>query len=113
MNHQEFIHSYKSGRIEAYVNQRAAMIFIDSPAVSKWYLPGRLLRMWIVILSIPAAIISLIWVKWWIGLVILIIACSLPTTIKRYSPRFVLENAIKDKDFFNLAMNQGVIRIAE
>ena len=113
MNHQEFIHSYKSGRIEVYVNQRAAMRFIDSGAVSKWYLPGRLLRMWIEVLSIPAAIISLIWVKWWIGLSVLIIACSLHTTMKRYSPRFVLENAIKDKGFFNLAMNQGIIRIAE
>ncbi len=113
MDHQEFIHSYRTGRIDTHINQRAAMMLMENSEVSKWYLPGRIFRMWIWITSIPVAIASSVWVEWWVGPFVLILGFSLPVAIKSYSSRFVQTQIFKDEHFFNVAMNRGVIRISE
>ena len=113
MNHHEFIQSYRSGRIQAHINQRAAMMLMNKSEVSKWYLPGSVFRMWIWILSIPSAIASFVLLEWWVGPIVLFLGFTFPIVIKKYSSHYVRKKIFKDEHFFNVAMNHGVIRISE
>ena len=67
--------------------------------------------MWI--LCFPAAIICFIWVKWWVGLIVLLIGFIMPSAIKRSASEFTLEQALEDEHFYDICVKSNVLRISE
>jgi hypothetical protein len=113
MTHDEFVKAYKSGQITAAVNRRLALRSMKSPYVAKRYKTAHLFWTWIWFLSIPAGILLMIFVKWWIGLLVFIIGFLLPRAIKESSTQFVLEQALEDEKFYQFAIEEGLLVISK
>jgi len=111
MIHDEFVNAYKSGQITVAVNRRFALRSMSSPYVAKRYKTAHLFWTWIWFLSIPTGIVLIIFVKWWIGLIVLIIGFLLPRAIQESSTGFVLEQALEDKEFYQFAIDEGLLVI--
>jgi len=113
MMYDEFVRAYKSGQITVAVNRHLALRAMSSPYVAKRYKAAHLFWTWIWFLSIPAGITIIILVKWWIGLIVLVLGFFLPRAIKESSTEFVLEQALEDEEFYHFAINAGLLKISE
>ena len=86
---------------------------MGTTAMAKRYRAAHLFWSWVWFLSVPAAIACMIWVRWWIGLIVLIIGFALPKAIKQSAAQFVIEQALDDEQFYNLAIESKVLMISE
>jgi len=111
MMHGEFVKAYKSGQITVAVNRRLALRSMKSPYVAKRYKVAHLFWTWIWFLSIPAGIVIMILVKWWIGLIVLVAGFFLPRAIQESSTGFVLEQALEDEEFYQFAIDAGLLEV--
>lgn len=104
MTHEEFVKAYNEKRISVKVNRSLAIQLMQTTAPAKRYQYAHIFWTWIWVLSIPAAIICFIWVKWWVALIVLAVGLSLPKAIKEAACQNILEQALEDKEFYNLAI---------
>jgi hypothetical protein len=115
MTHSEFVEAYKVGQIAVRVNRNLAVKVMNSPYI---HMPKRFkvahdFWTWIFLLSIPVAIAVGILVTWWVGLIIFIICLPLSRTIQNSATKFVLEHALKNSEFFEKAIDMGLLIIEE
>lgn len=113
MTHEEFVQAYRTGKIAARVNRSLALQLMGTTAMAKRYRAAHLFWSWVWFLSVPAAIACMIWVRWWIGLIVLITGFALPKAIKQSAAQFVIEQALDDEQFYNLAIESKVLMISE
>jgi hypothetical protein len=111
MTFEEFVAAYHSKQVAAHIDRSLALQLMEASAVAKRYRAAHLLWTWVWFLSIPAAIVLIIWVNWWVGLIVLLIGFALPRAIKQSATQFVLEQALEDKGFYELAVKSGALRI--
>ena len=100
MTHKQYIQARKENGVCAGIDASNALRLID-------YLPKRYqyahnFWSWCWMLSIPAAILLGIFVKWWIGLIIIFfVTPAIYGATKKSAAQFVLEYAEENEDFFN------------
>jgi hypothetical protein len=115
MTHSEFVEAYKAGQVAVRVNRNLAVKVMNSPSI---HMPKRFkvahdFWTWIFLLSIPVAIAVGILVTWWVGLIIFIICLPLSRAIQNSATKFVLEHALENSEFFEKAVDMGLLIIEE
>lgn len=112
MTHEEFLRLRKAGKVVAGIENSTAMRLSDR-------LPGRYQAAnhfwsWVWILSIPGFIAVAIFVKWWVGLLLLVFVTPLiSSSVKRSAAQFVLEHATEDGEFFDFLVANDLLVFQE
>jgi len=100
MTYEEFIALRKARKIKEGIENQVALKLVDY--LPKRYQYAHIFWSWIWMLSIPGFILVSIFVKWWIGLLLLcVVTPALSKGTKITAVHFVLEYAEENKDFFN------------
>jgi hypothetical protein len=108
MTYQEFTALRKAKQIKAGVDQSTALKLIDY--LPKQYQAAHTFWSWVWMLSMPAFIAIAIFVKWWIGLLLLFIVTPLiKSGIKQSAAQFVLEHAEENEEFFNMLIANNIL----
>ena len=108
MTYQEFITMRKAGKIKAGIDQSTALKLTDY--LPKQYQAAHLFWSWVWMLSIPAFIAVAVFVKWWIGLLLLFIVTPLiKSGIKQSASQFVLQHAEDNEEFFNMLVSNNLL----
>jgi hypothetical protein len=108
MTYEEYINLRKLGCIKAGIENSKAIGLIDY--LPRKYQYAHYFWSWIWLLSIPGFICVAIFVKWWIGLLLIIfITPLLSKSTKRSAAQFVLEYAEENKDFFEALVKNNIL----
>lgn len=108
MTHTEFMAERQTGEVELSIDNSTAIRLIE-------HLPGRYRSAhsfwtWVWILSIPGFICVSIFVKWWIGLLLLFFITPLiSSSIKMSAAQFVVKHALENETFFNLLATENML----
>ena len=113
MTHEEFVKAYKAGEIKASVNLNNAITLLRHSSVPRETQIVYAIWTMIWLLTFPAAIICFIWVKWWVALIIFLVGLSLPNAMRNSACKDVLEQALEDESFYNIAIESGGFVIKE
>jgi uncharacterized membrane protein YdbT with pleckstrin-like domain len=113
VTHSEFVEAWKSRRIAVRVNKELALRVMSSPDMPRRYRAAHHFWAWIWLFSIPLAIALGIFVKWWVGLIVLIVGFLLPRAIKKSAMEFVIEHSVEDGEFYDKAINSGLLIVDE
>jgi len=113
MTHKEFVQGYKQGFVRAQIHESAAMQLMNTTAIEKRYQYAHVFWSWVWILSIPMGIVLIIWVNKWIGIAIILVGLILPRAIKRTASEFVLEQAVKDENFYNVLIESKILIVEQ
>jgi hypothetical protein len=111
MTHFEFVENYRSGRIKVHVHKMQAVKLVRR--MPRRYSVAQALWIGAWFFSFPVAIACFIWLKAWIGGVVLFLGLGLPAAIRRSAAEFVLEYAIENPSFYDyLIANTEVFEIS-
>lgn len=111
MTHSEFVEQYRNGTIQVRVDRMGARRFLNSELAPKRYMYANLFWAWIWLLSIPAGIVVAIWVKVWLGILLLVISIILPRAIRTTEMQFTLQSALENENIYNILVKSEVIII--
>ncbi len=112
MTHAEFVEGYRSGQLEARVDKVMARKLVKTRDLAARYRSVHRFWAWLWLLSIPFAIACLVWGKWWIALIVLVVGLLLPIAVKQSSYAFVLERALEDEQIFKAATEAKALLIS-
>ena len=112
MSHAEFVEGYRSGQLEARVDKVMARKLVKTGVVAAKYRVLTQFWDWLWLLSIPFAIACLVWAKWWIALIVLVVGVLLPLAVKQSAYAFVLVRALEDEQFFKAATEAKALLIS-
>jgi len=108
MTYEEYKRKRKETKLCAGIDQSTALRLIHY-LPKKYQIPHAFFS-WVWMLSIPAAILLSIFVKWWIGLVVIFfITPAIYGGTKKSAAQSVLEYAEEDEDFFNQLVEQNLL----
>ena len=108
MDYNSFITLRKEGKIKAGIDTSVALKLIDS--LPKRYRFTHYFWSWIWILTIPVCILLAIFIKWWLGLIlILTVTPGIYKVVKISAVQFVLEHATDNEDFFNKLVEDDLL----
>lgn len=114
MEHHEFVHGYRSGVVSAHVDRPKAMHVCDCPALMpSRYRAAHHFWKYISLLLVIGGLISLFWVRWWVGVSTLMLGLIMMPAIQRSASGFVLEHALEDAAFYQQMVDAGILRVTE
>lgn len=112
MTHQEFVAMRKAGTIKAGIDQSTALKLTDY--LPKQYQAAHIFWSWVWVLSIPGFIAVAIFVKWWIGLLLLfIVTPMIKNGVKQSAAQFALQHAQDNEEFFDMLVSNNVLVFRE
>ena len=109
MEHEKFVQLYNSGQSKVHVNQYKAKQLLQTDIMPKRYVCADIFWSWIWLLSFPIGIVLIIWVNKWVGIAVIVVGLILPKAQRRSASQFVLEYALQNKEFYELALEHQVI----
>lgn len=112
MTHSEFVEAYRSKGVEVRVDKQMALRVMESQDMPGRFRAAHLFWSWIWLLSFPLAIVLGIFVQWWVGLIVLVVALLLPRSIKHSAIDFVLEQCVENEAFYDKAVSSGLLRLS-
>jgi len=108
MNHAEFVRLRKDGLISAGILTRNAVRLVDF--LPREYQFATIFWSWVWMLSIPACLCVVVFWKWWVGLLLVILV---PPTIRKATVKsavqFVLQHAEDNADFFEQLVDMDLL----
>jgi hypothetical protein len=108
MTYEEYIDLRKMGKIRAGIDNSTALKLIDY--LPKRYQYAHYFWSWVWILSIPGFICVAIFIKWWVGLLLLFFVTPLIfKSTKKSAAQFVLEYAEQNKEFFEELVKNNIL----
>ncbi len=108
---QEFVEGYKKQKIKPWIDKQKGHALMKSPfGPRNWRVIIKLLS-WLVILAIPGSIVLFFIVHWWIPVIIIVTTLFLAKAIREEALKAVIEQALKDSDFYNHAINSGTLKL--
>ncbi len=112
MTHEVFLRLREAGKIVAGIDNSAAIRLIGR--LPRRYQAAHHFWSWVWMLSIPGFIAVAIFVKWWIGvLLLLFVTPLLSSSLKRSAAQFVLEHATQNGEFFDLLVANDLLVFRE
>jgi hypothetical protein len=115
MEHQEFISNWRAKRVEVDVDRAKALEIANAKTV----LPARYQQeyLWWTaawLLTLPAALAAAVFLKWWVGLVVLLfLTPALFKATNKRAKRFMIDYALENGDFYSYAVDCEVIRVRQ
>jgi Flp pilus assembly protein TadB len=113
MEHDEFKSAWRAGSIQVEVDRAKAM----EVANAKTVLPARYqqeYQWWTIawLVTLPAALVAAVFVKWWAGLLVLLFVTPvLFRATNRRVKRFTIEFALENGDFYAYAVDHAIIKL--
>jgi hypothetical protein len=115
MEHQEFISNWRAKQVEVEVDRARALEIANAKTI----LPARYQQeyLWWTaawLLTIPAALIAAVFVKWWVGLLVLLFLT--PALFKQTNQRvkrYMIDYALENRDFYSYLIDNGVIQVRQ
>ncbi len=108
MDYITFVTERRAGRVRAGIDNSTALRLIDY--LPKRYQAAHHFWSWVWMLSIPGFILVAIFVRWWLGLLLLIfVTPTIMGAVKKSAAQFVLEHAEEDEAFFNMLVENGLL----
>ena len=108
MTHEEFTRLRLAGKVVAGIDNSVAIRLIDQ--LPRRYQAAHHAWSWVWMLSIPGFIAVAIFVKWWIGLLLLLFVTPLiSSSIKKSAAQFVLEHAEATPEFFDFLVSKKLL----
>ena len=99
ISHLEYIAQRRSGRLDVTIPFSLARRLVE--CIPSGYRSLQLILSWVWLLSIPAFLLVAIFVKWWIGLLLLLFATPVLNRLaRRAMVQSVMAYAEADQDFF-------------
>jgi len=112
MRYEEFMHLRRAGKIRAGVNHSIALQLIQY--LPKRYQAAHIFWSWVWVLTIPAFIYISIFIKWWIGLLLIcFVTPTISSAIKKSAAEFVLEHVEENKAFFEKMVEKDLLMFVE
>jgi|GEM_PF-1119731 len=113
MGHEEFVRKFRTGEIALHVDKSLAMRAVTAGLLPKGYGAAQTFYSWLWILGLLAGIPLMIWYKWWVGLIALILGFALPSAIKKTATEGVRDKLLEDPEFYDFAKRMGLFRISQ
>jgi len=114
MTHDEFVRNYNDRKIIINVNRKLALKVMETSLVPSKYRIMHIVWSWIWILSVPIGIVCMFIFKWWIGLlIILFLTPAISSGTKKTAFQNIIMLALDIPEFYNLAVNKGLLIIEE
>jgi hypothetical protein len=111
MTHKEFVEVYKSGTVRVEINESDALKLMNTSLVDRPYQYATIFWSWIWILCIPIGVVLIIWVNMWLGIAVVVIGLLLPRAIKKSSSENVLEQALRNEEFYNALVEAEIMKV--
>jgi hypothetical protein len=100
MTHDEFVSAYRSGALRVDIDRAEAARFLSA----RLLLP--LVRLPVLGIGVALALVGWIWT----GLIVIAIGTLAPVLIRRSAPRFIITQALQDRNFYDDAARSGLLR---
>lgn len=113
MEFEEFVNKYHSREIKVHVDKYKSKELHTTNILPKGNVYNDIIWGWIWMLSFPIGIALFIWVKQWIGVVVLIIGLMIPSALRETSSQNVLAYALENEEFYNFAIKYEIIIIED
>lgn len=101
MTHEEFVATYREGRLRVRIDREAAARFVSGRAM----LPLVLLP--ILGLGVALALVGYVWA----GVSVFLLALLIRFLVKRSSEGFLLWRALRDAEFYQQVLTAGVLSV--
>jgi hypothetical protein len=112
MTYEEFIQRRQTGSISIGIDNTIAVTLVGGLPMR--YQVAHYFWSWVWLLSIPGFICVSIFVKWWIGLLLLfLVTPMISKATKKSAAQFVLEHAQEDKEFFEMLVESNLLTFRE
>lgn len=112
MTYTEYKEKRARGLLKAGIDNSVALRLMDY--LPKRYQYAHIFWSWVWMLSIPAAILLMIFVKWWVGLLVLVfVTPTIFSAAKKSAAQFVLEHADENEEFFNRLVEKNLLIFKE
>jgi hypothetical protein len=102
VTHAEFVDAYHEGAIRVDVDRQAAARFVSRRLLLPFFM--------LPVLGIGTALALTGWL--WTGFGIIGAATLAPILIKRSAPHFVITQSLEDGEFYEDAMDAGLLRVS-
>src|SRR6476620_10243389 len=115
MQHDEFVHAYKTGTIEVDVDGKKALQVANGwEKLPHQFRSAHVFWTSAWLLSIPAAAAAAFLYSWWAGTLILVVLTPLLfAATKRSAALHVRDYAMESEFFYSYAMENGIIRVRQ
>ena len=114
MNHEEFTQKWNEGLLEIDVDCSKSLQVANSNMLPKQYQFSLIFWSTVWLVSIPFAILMMIFYKWWIGLLIFIFVTPIIfKATKKVTMQFMIDHSVDNQEFYDIAVKEGVIRVRE
>lgn len=114
MEHSEFIEAWRRGKLEVDVDRSKALRLINSKMLPKRYQLAHIFWSWLWMLSIPAGLAVMVFYKWWVGLLMLIVVTPLIfKSTKKSAMQFMIDYSLESAKFYQYALADGIIRVKQ
>ena len=111
MVHKEFVQKYKSRQISVSIDQSKSFELVNAGLLGKPYYISQIFYSWIWVLGIIGGILLLIFYKWWVGLLIMIISIGLPGAIRKTAAQGIRDKLLEDPEFYEIAKENSLFFI--
>lgn len=112
MQFSEFVAGYRGGTVRVHVERALAMHVCDKhPSLPNRFRAAHSLWKIVSFLLLIGGIISLFWVKWWVGIGITLLGILMAPAVQKSAAEFVLEHALEDESFCMQMLEAKVIKV--
>lgn len=112
MEHAEFVHAWKERTRSISVNRSKALRAVNSGLLPRRYQYAHIFWSWVWFLSYPAGIAIMIFLKWWVGIIfIVLVPWSISAAVKKSAMDFIVEHALENPSFYEFAVVNEIILI--
>lgn len=113
MEHKTFKGEWQAGRLSVDVDRSLALQVANSDILPRRYQFAHIFWSWAWILSIPAALAVMYFVKWWVGMLMLFsLTPLLSKSTKTSSMQFMIDHALESPDFYEWAVENKLLIIS-
>ena len=108
---EEFVARHKAQDITPWVDINKGHALMKAPfAPSNWRVTIKLMT-WLSLLAFPTAIVLFFFIKWWIPIIIIILAFQSIRAMREEAARAVVKTSLKNPEFYVHAMLSKTMKI--
>lgn len=110
LSHPEFCAAYHAGKVKLHIDKYEAKKIISAGLLPPGFKQGQIIIEWVWFLLLATAI-TLLFFKWWVSVIIFLIAVGIPESIRRSAAQSVKDYILKNPDFYQNSIERKLVRV--
>lgn len=110
LSHPEFCAAYHAGKVKLHIDKYEAKKIIGAGLLSPGFKQGQILIEWVWFLLLTTAI-ALLFFKWWVSVIIFLIAAGIPESLRRGAAQSVLKEILSNEQFYLLFIDSKLVKV--